>query len=83
MLLELVFDPVFALLDLILQFIPVMENGEYLIDISGFVDVVAFAFVFFPPSLFTALVGNVLFWLELQLGWSVIEWIYKKIPGVS
>ncbi|MDR1617371.1 MAG: hypothetical protein LBR98_10325 [Syntrophomonadaceae bacterium] len=83
MLLKLIFDPIFSLLNLILQFIPKMESGEYLVDISGYVDVIVFVFVFFPASLFTALVGNVLFWLEVQLGWSVIEWIYKKIPGVS
>ena len=37
----------------------------------------------FPPDVWVAVIGNIVFWMGIHLIWAVIEWIYKKIPGVS
>jgi len=41
------------------------------------------ALFFFPPDVWTTVMANVMFWLNVQFGWAVIEWVYKKIPGVD
>ncbi len=37
----------------------------------------------FPTDVWVAVVANALFWIMLHFTWAVIEWVYKKIPGVD
>lgn len=37
----------------------------------------------FPTDVWVAVIANGLFWVMLHFTWAVIEWIYKKIPGVD
>lgn len=41
------------------------------------------ALSFFPFEVWSVLISNILFWILIHIGWAIIEWIYKKIPGVS
>ncbi len=41
------------------------------------------ALFFFPADVWVVIIGNISFWLIAQFSWSIIEWIYKKIPGVD
>lgn len=37
----------------------------------------------FPFSVFQIVFGNFVMWQVIHFTWAVIEWIYKKIPGVD
>lgn len=37
----------------------------------------------FPADVWTICIGNGVFWLAVQFVWAIIEWIYKKVPGVD
>jgi hypothetical protein len=52
-------------------------------DISGLITSLSYAFIFFPFSLFKFFLQNVIFWLGVQAAWAIIEWMYRKIPGVD
>lgn len=41
------------------------------------------AMIVFPADVWVVVMGNIAFWLIVQMGWAIIEWVYKKIPGVS
>ena len=41
------------------------------------------ALFFFPVDVWAVFIGNVVTWTGIQYGWAIIEWIYKKIPGVN
>lgn len=41
------------------------------------------ALMFFPTDVYVVVIANIVFWLTLQLTWGIIEWIYKKIPGIN
>jgi hypothetical protein len=82
MLLKLIFSPIFALLNFILGLIPSISFLQGF-DIVGIFDIAVFTFVFFPFSVFSVIIGNVVFWLQVQGTWSIVEWVYKKIPGVN
>lgn len=37
----------------------------------------------FPSDVWMICIANGVFWIGLQFTWAIIEWIYKKIPGVD
>ena len=84
MIVELIFTPIFSLLSSIVNRIPDMTHIDPLAgqDISGFINFLAYGFYVFPFSLFMIFIANILFWLSAQMLWAIIEWVYKKIPGV-
>lgn len=47
------------------------------------VSIMSYALWFFPIDLWIIAIGNIAFWIVTSFSWSLIEWIYKKIPGVS
>ena len=85
MLIELLLTPLFWLLGFILDLLPDMSHIDPLtdFDISGFIYILAYGFYIFPFSLFMIFVGNMLFWLGAQMVWAIIEWVYRKFPGVN
>jgi hypothetical protein len=85
MIIELLLTPLFWLLGLILDLLPDMSGIDPLsgFDISGFIDILAYGFFLFPFPLFMIFVGNKLFWLSAQMIWAIIEWVYRKFPGVN
>lgn len=38
---------------------------------------------FFPFDIWSVLISNILLWIGIHFIWSIIEWIYIKIPGVN
>lgn len=81
MLIKLIFYPIFLLLDFILTFIP-NQVIEVVVD-SSFFYVLGYGVSVIGLSNFVMMLGSVMFWYSVQLTWAVVEWIYKKIPGVS
>lgn len=81
MIIELLFNLIFGLVSLIISFFPAgysLPNWFY-----SFYDVVSNALAFFPKPVFIIIISNVSFWLTVQMTWAIIEWIYKKIPGIN
>ena len=85
MIIELLLRPIFYLLGLILDLLPDMSGIDPLsdYDMTGFIDFLAYGFFIFPISLFMTFIGNVMFWKSTQMIWAIVEWVYKKIPGVN
>ena len=84
MILELLLSPIFLLVNFIFSFLPdlsAIDIADY--DMNAFVEILAIGFLIFPRSLFIAFVVNFIFWKNAQLVWSIVEWVYKKIPGVN
>lgn len=82
MLLEIVLSPLFMLIGAILDVIP-STFVQPDVDITDFITFMKVGFAVFPYDLFQVIVANVLFWLELQMVWAIVEWCYKKIPGIG
>lgn len=75
------FAPVVALIKSIVGMMPQVDNvpawiGDATILLSK-------GIAFFGADIWYVIMANVGFWLTVQFGWSVIEWVYKKIPGVD
>lgn len=82
MLIELILAPLWGLVSLLISLIPSLSyvNGTIM---EGFYHFIQLGLYFCGSSPFVLILANVLFWISVQIGWAVIEWIYKKIPGIS
>lgn len=81
MIIELILGPIFGLINSLINLIP---SGYSLPNWGvNFFTVVSRALAFFPKPAFMIIIANIAFWLTLHMTWAIIEWVYKKIPGVS
>lgn len=82
MIIEALFSPIFALIESIFALIRIGEIKlpGWMGDTMG---LIADAMMFFPVDVWVVVLANVGFWLLIQFGWAIIEWVYKKIPGVN
>lgn len=46
-------------------------------------DIVRYGVCFFPGDVITLVVTSFIVWKAIFIGWAIIEWIYKKIPGIN
>ena len=81
MLIEIILYPLRVLMDIAVNFLP-SDTLEVFIN-SEFMKLLAFGVRLIGPDNFMLFLGSITFWLAIQYGWAILEWIYKKIPGVS
>lgn len=82
MIVELMFKPLFLFLSFLVSLVPSYSafNGSV---IQEFYKLVGYGLYFCGSTNFILVLGSVVMWSGIQLAWAIIEWIYKKIPGVS
>lgn len=81
MILELLLTPIFWLVDGIISLIPAGSTlPGWAQDTANLVGI---ACMFFPADVWMVCLTNISMWQFSGIGWAVIEWIYKKIPGVD
>lgn len=81
MLIAFIMSPLWALINLIISLLPNTPNVTS--SFNSILPLLSNGLYFFGSSFFCFLIGNFVFWLSAQFIWSIIEWIYIKIPGVS
>lgn len=81
MILELVWTPFFLLMEFIISLIPIaFQLPAWALDTTILIQR---GLSFFPSGVSMVIFTNILFWLTGLTTWAIIEWVYKKIPGVS
>lgn len=82
MIVELLFNMIFGIVDIVIGLIPsiVLDTVG---GASSMVTLLSYGLYFFPLDLWLVIIANIIVWLGVQGGWVVIEWCYKKIPGVD
>lgn len=81
MLIELLTTPIFSLIGIIVNMIPDGFNIPNYVAYTF--DILKYPLAIFPTDLWILVISNVAFWYMAQLTWGVVEWVYKKIPGVD
>lgn len=81
MIIELLFSPIFSLIEVIINLLP--NNIVIPNFISDTLELLKIPLSLFPLDLWIVIIANVGLWYSAQLIWSVIEWVYKKVPGVN
>lgn len=64
-----------------IDMLPVLGDMPTWVDNT--LNVLSYGLMFFPSDVFAISLGSIIFWLVAQLAWAIVEWVYKKIPGVD
>lgn len=59
------------------------ELPSVALALGSLVEPLQFACYYFGSSNLAYAIGSIVFWAGVQISWAIIEWCYKKIPGVS
>lgn len=82
MIIELILLPFFKLISFVISLIPSVSNVNGVVS-QSFYDFMKVGLYFFGSSSFCLVIASVVSWSVIHLGWAIVEWVYKKIPGVS
>lgn len=76
------FSCLFGIVYELISYIP-----EFIVNIPDWfvetVKIIRIGLGIFPTDVFVICVGNGCFWLTAQFSYSILEWLWKKIPGVK
>lgn len=81
MLIQLMMTPLWVLVYALIGLFPVLSSVP--VGFEAILNIIGYGCAFIGTDFFLAVIGNIVFWLTAQMSWSIIEWVYKKIPGVS
>jgi len=81
MIIKGIFDPIFSMLGGYVD--SIAAESMTLPDVSSFTDIIGYSAYFFPLGTLSLILGMFFAGYTALLTWAIIEWIYKKIPGVS
>lgn len=82
MLFEVLFAPFFVFGRFLISLMPNVTPVSGSIE-GVFYHLLSTGLYFFGVAPFVAVINSVVFWIVVDFTWSVIEWCYKKIPGVD
>lgn len=82
MIIERLLDMVFSGFSSMMEHFPSTIPAVQLV-LGVLVEPLELACYYFGASNLSYVVGNIIFWSTIQIGWAIVEWLYKKIPGVS
>ncbi len=81
MLIELILYPFWLLVDLIISLFPTQVTSG--LETLGSFTFLKIGIYFLPTGWWISFIGSAVFWLTTFITWSITEWVYKKIPGIS
>ena len=81
MIIEKILDMFFGGVNLLISMLPT----PLVETLSGFTppDIVRYGVCFFPSDVIALVVTSFIAWKTIFIGWAIVEWIYKKIPGIN
>lgn len=82
MLIKVILMPLWCLLDLIITLLPATPFCT-VSNLASILEVASYGVNIFGVAQFIKIIGVILFWHTAHLTWAIVEWIYKKIPGVD
>lgn len=82
MIIEAIFNVFFTFINFLIEILPFdiqFING----GLSSFIDLLGYGVYIVGPTCFVAMIGTWITWTTIHISWAIIEWIYKKIPGIN
>lgn len=81
MLIELIIDLLFLPLSLLIELLP--ETLYQQVPIINIPDIARMGAYFFPMDVLILAISGFTTWYAIHFAWAIIEWLYKKIPGIN
>ena len=83
MIIEFLLDIVFGVINMFLSLLPELPGFSQFQGLLGFIELVGYGSIFIDLSVF---LSCLLVWFALwqfEFVYSILEWLWKKIPGVD
>lgn len=81
MILEVILNMIFGVVEFFVSLLPTF--GSVPGWAQDFAQLIGYALNFVPKDVWIFFIGSLVLWKFGLIGWSIVEWIIKKIPGVS
>lgn len=81
MIIELLLSPLFLLVKFLIGLLPNTPTVNLTLD--NLILFVRKGLYFTDSTVFFTCIGTVVTFTTLQFSWAIIEWVYKKIPGID
>ena len=81
----MIFGVFFKLIDFVISLIPSIDSVHSMgFEIRvGFFDILRIGLYFFGSGTFTLVISSVVTFASINLGWAIIEFVLRKIPGID
>lgn len=76
-------SPLFFIVRNIFNAIDLDKLVDLPFGIGDTINLMSKALMFFPLDVWVVVLMNITAWLSIQFAWAIIEWIYRKIPGIN
>lgn len=83
MIIEILLNIVFGVVNMFLSLLPAIPGFSHFQGLLGFVEIVGYGSIFIDLGVF---LSCLLVWFALwqfEFVYSILEWVWKKIPGVN
>ena len=81
MIIEMVCIPLLLFSKGFIGMLPVFDSLPN--NIASTIDLILKAMQFFPSDVWIMVIGNIVFWITLQLIWAVVHFILRLIPFLN
>ena len=81
MIIEAIFNILMMPIDFVISLLPTIDSLPSWI--SDTITFVGYGLQVFPQDVWVLVLINVLFWIVALISWAIVEWVYKKVPGID
>lgn len=81
MIIQIMMIPFWFLISSLMSLLPV--TPAFVSGFGALTDLVGYGCAIIGTDFVLGVLGNITFWMTAQMMWALIEWVYKKLPGVN
>lgn len=81
MILERIFDFLLIFVDFFITLLPTFDLSSN--SFLAIYELMSYGVWIVGKETFVLIMSSILAWFTIFYGWAVIEWVYKKIPGIN
>ena len=83
MIIQILLSIVFAIIKLLIAVLPTINGFNHIQGIMCLVEVVGHASIFIDIPVFVSCIAAWFVFWQLEFIYGIVEWLWKKIPGVN
>ena len=83
MIFDTIFELMYAYVSGVIDLLPSFPQFEILSGLSGFLELLSWGLIFVDVSVFIWCIGVWFSIYHFEFGYAILEWLWKKIPGIE
>lgn len=83
MIFDIILEFIYIYLLGLVNLVPSLPQFEFLAGLSGFFELLSWGLIFVDKNVFLGCLGVWFAFYRFEFSYSILEWLWKKIPGVE